>query len=848
MTLVSAGPGYGKTLALASWVRLGLAPGVVAWLTLDESDNDLRGFWSDVLGALWIADVLPADSTLREVVPAAGFSVSEAQRVLAGIAELPALVTLVLDDFQQISDRGVLESFGQLLNHQPPQLRVVLAARADPALRLNRLRVAGQVTDIRAEELAFTATEAAELLRRNCIELPAEPLDVLLERIQGWAAGLRMAVMCLDPTDFGNDFARFTGNERVVAEYLIEEVIDQLSEHERQFLLETSVADRLCAGLANAITGRADGQLILERLVMRNALVVALAGEDVWFTVHPLLRDLLRHRVLLEHADTFNELHLRAGQWFAEQGQLIPAIRHASAAQKWDEVGRLLTGLALPLLLTTSGPALVAALGAAAARSQVDPTPSTLLAAAVCHFQRHDYEPMIRAANDAADLLAAVPVADRHRYEVLVALIRLAHSRTTAPSATPNAAARLLELLDQVPRRELPAVEHYRVFAATNAAVGDLWSGDLNGAEAELHAVAAQCRLLGLGLTNLAVEAHLALLDVIFGRLPEAYRRASAAREIAQRRGWGSEPQALPLYAVLAMTHLAWNQLTEATKNVDSGLALGDGAPDPACQLVLAIIAIEIGVAQHDAAATGVARDRLEALQTKAGELPPLLERWCAIARAEACLSASEPAAALDAIGCTRESLGFADALAGVVRAMAHLQLHQPEVALELLDPVAASVLPYRGAVVESKILTALAADRMNRDTAAMAAMTEAIDLAQPVSLIRPFLAAGPQAAALIARHRHIVARHLDFTSELIPEITEPKPAATAELPPADALTERELAVLAYLPTMFRAPEIAADLFISVNTVKTHQRSIYRKLGVGTRRDAVDRARVLKLV
>ncbi len=847
MTLVNAGPGYGKTLALASWVRRGLAPGVVVWLTLDETDNDLRGFWSDVLGALRIADALPPDSALREVMPAAGFGAAEAQQIRAGIAELQGVVTIILDDFQHVSDHRVLESFGQLLNHQPPQLRVVLAARADPPLRLNRLRVSGDLTDIRANDLAFTAAEAAELLRRNGIEIAVKPLDLLLDRTQGWAAGLRMAVMCAEHSDFGSDFARFTGNERMVTEYLIEEVIDQLPKDERQFLLETSVADRLCAGLANAVTGRGDGQLILERLVTQNALVVALAGENVWFTVHPLLREILRHRILLERPDTLGELHVRASQWFAEQGQPIPAIRHASAAEQWDQVGRLLTGLALPLLLTASGPALESALGPAAAQSEVKPTTSTLLAAAARHFQRHDYETMIWAANDAADLLAEVSVGDRHGYEVMIGLLRLAYSRTRDPSTTPQTAARLLELLDHVPRRELPAVEHYRVLAATNAAVGYLWSGDLDRAEAELHAAETQSRRLGLGLTGLSVQAHLALLDVIYGRLPEAYRRATGARDLAERRGWGSEPQALPLYAVLAMTNLGWNQLAAATKEVDAGLAVNDGGSDPACQLILAITAVEIAVAQADDALTRLAVDRLGAVVKQASDLPLLLDRWCAAALADASLSAGDPCAAIDGLGGTHESLGFADALEGVVRAKAHLQLNQPAETLDLLDTMAESARPYRAVAVESKILAAVAADRMHRDTAAMASITEAIDLAEPISLVRPFRAAGPSAAVLIARHRHIVARHRDFTRELTAAETDAEPADTAP-PPVEELTERELAVLAYLPTMFRAPDIATDLFISVNTVKTHQRSIYRKLGVASRRDAVDRARGLKLL
>jgi LuxR family transcriptional regulator, maltose regulon positive regulatory protein len=194
------------------------------------------------------------------------------------------------------------------------------------------------------------------------------------------------------------------------------------------------------------------------------------------------------------------------------------------------------------------------------------------------------------------------------------------------------------------------------------------------------------------------------------------------------------------------------------------------------------------------------------------------------------------------------EPMGFADALERVVMAKAHLMLDQPEAAFDLLDPVAATSLPYRGAVVEARVLAAVAADRMHRDTAAMAAITEAVDLAQGVGIVRPFLAGGPRVTALLARHRHVVARHLDFTRDLSTEDTGGSGTVGTSTAAAGPLTERELAVLTYLPTMLKSGEIAADLFVTVNTVKSHQRSIYRKLGVASRREAVDRARDLKLL
>ncbi len=847
VTLVCAGPGYGKTLTLASWAQLGATPGAVAWLTIDETDNDLQAFWSDLLGALAIGGALPPGSALLEVEPASGFGDQQAQLIRAGLAELPAMVTLVLDDFHHIHDRTVLESVGQLLDHQPPQLRLVLASRTDPALRLHRLRVNGELTDIRADDLAFTETEAAELFHRNDIHLPGDPLGILLDRTEGWAAGLRLAIMCLDPADIDGGLARFTGSDRLVGEYLVEEVTDRLPEMDRQFLLMTSVADRLSAGLANELTGHDNAQLILERLVTQNALVVALAGRNDWFSVHPLLRELLRHRLTLEHPGDVTDLHLRASRWFAAQGEPIPAIRHASATGQWDEVGRLLTGLALPLIVTPSAPALVAALGPAAARARVNPTASTLLAAAVCHYHRHDYESMIRDANDAADLIAGVREADRSAAEVVIAVFQLVGSRTRNPALTVPSAAHLLDLLDKTPRRELPTVEQYRAIATTNLAVGRIWTGQLTEAQESLSIIKTRSRELGLGLTEMSAQAHLALLDVIHGRLPEAYRRSSVERGVADRRGWASEPQALALHAALALIHLEWDQLDAATVDIDSALTVSNSGSDMPCRLVLHIAAVGVAVARRDGAAAVAASARLDRIQTLAGDLPPLLARWCAVAHADAHLAAAEPSAAIARVDADREPVGFADALERVVMAKAHLMLDQPEAAFDLLDPVAATSLPYRGAVVEARVLAAVAADRMHRDTAAMAAITEAVDLAQGVGIVRPFLAGGPRVTALLARHRHVVARHLDFTLDLSTEDADPATVG-ASASPVDPLTERELAVLTYLPTMLKSGEIAADLFVTVNTVKSHQRSIYRKLGVASRREAVDRARDLKLL
>ncbi len=305
------------------------------------------------------------------------------------------------------------------------------------------------------------------------------------------------------------------------------------------------------------------------------------------------------------------DLHLRACRWFAGQGEPIAAIRHAGHARRWDEVGRLLTARGLPLILTASRPALIAALAPAAARARVDPTAGTLLAAAVCHYHRHDYDEMARDAGDAAALMDSLPAEDRHAAAALIATLRVVRSRTHDPVTLTPAAAALMDLLDDVPRQQLPAAEQYRVIATNNIALGQLWAGDLTAAETTLAVVQTRCADMGLGLVELSAQAHLALLDAIHGRLPDAADRAEAGQRVAERRGWVSEPQALALYAAHALTAIATHRLDVADANITAGLAVSNGGSDIACRLTLAIAAVEVEIARHDPAAARAADTRL---------------------------------------------------------------------------------------------------------------------------------------------------------------------------------------------------------------------------------------------
>ncbi len=346
-----------------------------------------------------------------------------------------------------------------------------------------------------------------------------------------------------------------------------------------------------------------------------------------------------------------------------------------------------------------------------------------------------------------------------------------------------------------------------------------------------------------MDLSELTSQSHLAILEVINGDLRAAYRRVRTALDVVDRRGWAAQPQAQGLYVALGMTLSAWDRLDEASDAIAHGLSASSAASDTSCRLALGIAMVGIAGGRRDPGAAETAAALLGKEQTQVADL---LARWCVVADAQARLVSGDFVGVVGRIEVPTGDCGYAAALERLVLARAHLGLGRPQLVAELLCPLIESATPYLGPAVEARVLLALAADRQHRDNSALATMADAIELAQPQDLRRPFLDAGPAAAVLIMRHRHAVATHLDFTRHLLP--AGPVVPDPVILLAPEHLTERELIVLRYLPTVLKSGEIAKDLYVSVNTVKSHQRAIYRKLDVTTRRAAVDRAHDLNLL
>jgi LuxR family maltose regulon positive regulatory protein len=842
VTLVSAGPGYGKTLALADWAQRTTLR--VAWLSVEPSDDSLPGFWSALLASLRAGGVAEPGSALADLSPAASFGVDDALRAVDLVAYLPAPLVIVLDDVQHLHDREVLRSIELLLDRLSPTVHVIVSARYDPALRLRRLAISDRLAEIRADQLAFDEDEAGRLVTAGGWSLPAETLSRLVDRTRGWAAGLRLAATALDRDAPEESVARLRGSDRPVAGYLMQEVLGQLSDLDRRFLLQASVADPVTADLAQALTGATDAQARLESLEAGNGFIVGLAGGRSWFLWHPLFREMLLHRLTVEYPGMIGDLHRRAADWLVEHGQNLAAIRHLTAAGDRAAIGRILIDRAAPDVVTAAAPELVETLAPVAAAADVDPTPTTLLASALCNFHRFDYEAMLRdvvaaeAATSDDNSPAALGV------DVLVASLRMGYARARDPGSLTPSARQVLKVLGQLSRHQVPALERYRAITTTNLGAGLLWDGALRSAADSLAAGEKSCGRWGLGLPELTARGHLAVLDALHGRLPQARNRAVAARSTAEQHGWVPEPQASAHIIALTIVACETGCLDEADHLITQGTRGTN--PDLACRTGFAALAVEVALARRDLPLADGRAAALIDLTARRFRWPPLLAGWTRIVVTEHLLARREVDAARALLHQVPDT-AYTRARRAVTLARCLVAQDDPAAALQLLTTSMPAGAAYLTVAVDARIVAATAAQRLRRDAQALELLGAAVDLAAGPGITRPFLAAGEAIHPMLERYRTLVARHSDFTAALRPAPPHPEPAVPTE-PDDQILTDRERAVLPYLATHLKAAEIAAELYLSVNTIKSHQQAIYRKLGVASRGEAVDRGRELGLL
>ena len=748
----------------------------------------------------------------------------------------------------------VLRQLELLLMRAPNELRFVLVTRHDVRLGLHRLRLEGELAEIREPDLRFTLTEARELFDAAGVQVPDPAL--LVEQTEGWAAGLRLAALSLaghpDPERFA---AGFSGTERTVAEYLLAEVLDRQTEQVRRLLLRTSILERVNGELADLLTGDSGGERVFQDLEAANAFVVALDAARSWFRYHHLFADLLQLELRRTAPGKVTGLHQAAADWFAGHGFAVEAIRHAQAAGNWTLAGHLLadhwTGLYLDGQAATVHE-LIAGFPAGLAA-----TDAGLAALAAADELAHG---SLEAAERYLDLAGrrseSVPEARRGQLRLLLGVVSLmlAGQRGNLPGVAEQAQqlAALAEdadadaQYDRAPAAQPGLGEDLRALALISLGSTGFWAaGEDAGRYLEW----------GLTLARRIGRPYLEFTGLAYQSAAEYYKsversaeRATAAVELARRHGWSNE-SAFGVACLVLGAGLTWQgRLDEAEPWVQRAerTLKAETHPIPAVSIRSLRGVLELARGQDTEAALAAiqAADLARRLVAPQHTVPPVramvvhaLVRLGETERAEQALA--------DLSQQDREHAEIRIAAAAL-----RLAQDDPHAALADLAPVLdgpASVWDERVWLAMAYVLEATARDALGDPAAADGALERALDVAEPDGAVTPFLLY--PAPGLLDRHTRHRTAHAALIAEILSLIagrTSPPPAGPRPL--LEPLSDSELRVLRYLPTNLSAPEIASELYVSHNTVRTHLRHLYAKLGTHQRADTVGRARALGLL
>jgi LuxR family maltose regulon positive regulatory protein len=847
VTVLSAPAGSGKTVLLRSWMSRADLAGRVGWVTAGRDERDPQRFWLSVFGAL--RRTVPGAALVRELTAAPdldGWSVVE--RLLEDLTPLEDRLWLVIDDVHQLAESEVVQQLELLVMRSSARLRFVLATRQDLRLGLHRLRLAGELAEIRTADLRFGPAEARELFLAAGVELSDAATEMLRARTEGWAAGLRLAALSLaghsDPERFA---VEFSGSERTVAEYLLAEVLDRQSERVRRLLLRTSMLERVNGDLADLLTGDEGGERALQDLAQANAFVVALDTARSWFRYHQLFADLLRLELRRTEPGHTASLHRASAEWFAGHGLPVEAIRHAQAVQDWGPAARLLAdnwpGLYLDGQAATVHELLAAFPPAALA------TDAELAAlAAADELGRGSVDAAERYLDLARRELASVPASRQGRARALLGVIALLLARQHVNShAVASEAKRLQAMAEGADVARLGLGEDLRALTLISLGITEYWTAMFGEADQHLESGVTLARRIGrpfLAFTGLALQATVALAQSSYAQAAE---RSTMVVELARRHGWTDEVPTAIACAVLGFT-LAWQgRLEEAAPWVQRAERTLRAETDPAAGVGIHYVrgVLELGRGR-DADALAALR-AAERLARRLAEPPYFLasvrcSRLLALVRLGDTKRAEQDLAALSE----------RDRECGEIRiALAALRLaqHDPHAAIAALAPVLAgsSLVVRQTWLATASVLEAIARDALGETGAADSAIERALDLAEPEGALW-FLLLCP-APDLVERHTRRHTNHAALVAELQSLL-----AATGSAPPAgprpttEPLSESELRVLRFLPTNLTTPEIASELGVSRNTVKTHTRNLYGKLGAHGRTEAVGRARALGLL
>lgn len=807
VVFLSGSPGSGKTTLLKSWIDYAALAGRTVWI----SGHDLRS---------------------RAVV----------ERLVSQLQSYQEPVVLVIDDLHEVHDNDAVAELETFVAQRRAAVRVVLSSRHDPQLRLHRMRLSGELTEICDVDLRLTLEQTAELAAASDLVLSEEHIALLHARTEGWVAGLQLAMRSLatnpEPSKFVADFF---GSERTIAQYLVAEVLERQAHDVKELLLRTSMLEQVSGELADVMTGRCGSERILQSLESENAFVSALDPSRSWFRYHPLFADVLRLELRNTYPDEVPALHRTAAQWYAERGQVIEAVRHAQRARDWTFAVDLLAAHYFTLSLDSQDAAVGALLDGFPPPLQSNP--ELVIVRALIELNRgslHDAAACLALAQRQA---ASLPDDKRARFDAASAVARLtlARLRGDYDSVLDEVGPLLSSVIDPKTRDEIVLNNDLRALALMNLGIAEKWSTRFD--EGEMHL------LHGLQLARRIARPYievgcLSYLGLHFKKWTSAVGKARCeeALAIAKSQGWGCEPVAATALVRLFGYAVREGRFDEAEPFIEHAERSLRAEADPASGLLFNIArgGYYLGRGRYDDALSAFeAAQRLRsmlsvhhafsAIPTQHVVQTQVLMKNLAGARA-----------ALE--GIPQDQLAWAEVR--VARASVALAENDARAAAQALAPVLDGSVPVFNifTTAAALLLDAQVRVELGAVAAASAQLERVLELAEGEALVPAFLIAPASLRKMLERHlqstshRPLLAHILDLLGGNGTALCVP-----AHLP--EALSDSELRVLRYLATNLTAPQIGSELCLSVNTIKTHIREIYAKLGAHNRSEAVDRAR-----
>lgn len=870
LTLVSAPAGFGKSTLISEWIPHCGRP--VAWLSLDERDNELTRFLiyfitslqtnspnlgADILDALQSSQIPPIDSILTAL--------------LNEISIIPDDFILVLDDYHLTDAKSVDDALTFLIDHLPSQMHLVITTREDPSLPIPRLRVRNQLTEIRAADLRFNPAEAAEFLNQVMgLELSAEDVIALETRTEGWIAGLQLAALSMKGQQDAHGFIQaFAGDHRYIVDYLVEEVLRRQPEAIRNFLLQTSILDRLNGSLCDAVIAQAGSKSTVEQLQRGNLFLIPLDDKREWYRYHHLFADVLRMHLIAEHPDQVPVLHRRASEWYEQNGLTADAIRHALVAKDFKHATELIEK-AIPLMRQSRQESTLLGWLKALPNELFQNHPVLNVNYVGILMQNGQFEGVESRLRDIEQWLAAPedirrsPVyVDEEEFQRLPSSVHMYRAAIAlAQGDVVNTMSHASKVLELAPEND----DFPRGAASSLLGLASWTSGNLETAYQMF--VEGMTHLQKVGFISDVIGGSVTLADIRItqGRLREAMSIYERGLQLATKRDALTLRGTADIHVGMSELFRERNELNTAEQRLVKSRELGElnGLPKNPYRWRVAMARIREIQGDLDGALNLLNEAEplyigdfspnvrpIQALKARVWIKQGELEKALTWAR-ERKLAIDEPLSYLKEF----EQITFARILLS--------QSHSAKIGSSLRDATgllerllkAAKEGGRVGSVIEILILQSLAYQIEEDIPAALSVLERALKLAEPEGYMRVFVDEGVAMATLL---RQAVSNGImsDYKSRLLSACDAEQKGLDVETPPSaspasssliEPLSQRELDILRLFKTELSGPEIAQELVIALSTVRTHTKSIYSKLNVNSRRAAVKRAIELGLI